>query len=263
MKRFLTWLLLAALSFSAAGATIVANGPARFPAASGVAPTIVNSAFEVNWDNADVVTKRAPAAGPTAWSVAIGDVIIIAQGVWNNNNTGDFSTATCVLFDGTAAISGGFVLDNSGVRHTGSATDGVAIWSGVVTTAGTWQVSCAAALGSGSSYGANIAAGAIRGANATGARVNAINGATYTTGTTPTTGAAATGGAGFMIAVLDTNTGQVSITEDSPWLLIAETDTASVIYRIVSTNTSDDGSWVLSASDQGASTLVTYKALVP
>ena len=231
------------------------------PAAGGGSdtPPTVEQTDITRIDNSDTGNGIVGSA-ITAWSMSVDDVLIAVLTWRNTNNTDDLTGLALAKYDGTGTL-GTFAIDKNYVVHHGSASTMVAIASAVCTGAGTIQIEAS---------GYSFAAGATRRGHAlilargldTGAsRVNATNEASHSA-SPATTGTAATGGAGLMVAAMATQTG-VTITEDAAFTLVGEDSNVSIVYRIVSADTTDQGEWTLSAGSDGAAAIVNYKSSDP
>lgn len=204
-----------------------------------------------------------------ASNVSAGSLVVVVGMKYTGGSDDPFVASDCTKSAGTATL-GTISLDKTYSYATGVPTNNwqvVGVFSAVVTGAGSltmqltdgasryWLIGVAEFSGSWD---------ASRVEDATG------QGGTATDGTTAaTTSNITTAGAGLMvggISVTENNNHPGSITEDAAWSLVYEDENGSadncgsMIYRIVSSGTTDAASWTLDSDQLGyAAAAVAYK----
>ena len=189
-------------------------------------------------------------------NVSVGQLVVVGI---SSDGAGTFVSGDCTKSAGTATIDG-FVLD----KQQNSPTDQhCAFWSTLVTGAGSLTIAVATG-GSFSVTGVQVYNG-----NWDSSRLEASNGANGTTSTTPSSGNATSAGAAVFLGALAVgNSANVTLTEDSNWTSIFESpngtahEVGEIIDRIVSSGTTDDANWTISAAPtRTACCVVVYKEI--
>jgi len=200
-------------------------------------------------------------------SVTAGQLVVVAGGKYSPSLDA-FVAGDCTQSAGTATL-GAFTLDrtNGGDAGAGSAFNHTAIWSAIVTGSGTCTVQVGGAVaGSFLICGAEAFNGTW---NST--RVEAVNGQLLTTDGTAssTTGNVTSAGAALMFAAIDLdNTAATTITPDGAFTTVYENETGtdnngSVVYRLVSSGTTDAGDWTHGTTHNGTSCCIVAYREVP
>lgn len=257
MKRFLSWLLVAALSCGTLGSTapIVIHGPVRHAAAAAATITPVQEGGEAD-DNA-TSTSRTMASNITAGNLIV--IVVHAQ----KASEDPFVVGDVSLSAGTATV-GAWSLDVQIDENAGFFPD-VAIYSNIVTGTGsaTFTVGGAPA----STY-FNIAIGEYNSSTGWNAsRLEATSTGT-STGTAVDSGNGTSAGVGLFVGGVTTDAQVVvTIAEDGAFTVIDEEEDgsahcpASAIRRIVTSGTTDSASWTLGASHFWVAPLAVYKPI--
>jgi len=200
----------------------------------------------------DAVASQAYAF-PNA--VQLGSLIVI---IAMSDGGSAFVAGDCAKSAGTATIDT-VQLDKDQQNASGQQ---VGIWSAKVTGAGSLTMTVTPSTSSFLVVTGNAYTGSWDGT-----RTESTNGANGTTGTTPSSGNATSAAAGLFIGGLAVGNGQaVTLTEDGNWQSIFESldgtahEVGESIDRIVSTGTTDDVNWTISAAPNStAAAIVVYR----
>lgn len=192
--------------------------------------------------------------------VQVGSLITIV-GMKFSPGLDAFVAGDCSKSAGGASIDTPTLDRSHNFNHAASDYLVVGVWSCLVTVAGTLTMQVSGALaGSFLVIGTDEYTG-----NWTGARLETGNDGQGTS-TTPSTGNATSAGAALFVAGTATNcSSTVTHAEDLAWNLTFEDEagttdaTGSAITRIVTSGTTDDGSWTLGSSTQWDAALAVYK----
>lgn len=210
---------------------------------------------------ADSATSVSRAFGS---NVSAGSLIIVVCEKFANSQD-VFVAGDCTKSAGTATLDTitldkevSVQADTSQWVHTG-------IWSALVTGAGSCTMQVAGAVTG--SY-LHIATGEFTG-SFDGSRLETSNSNSTTSDSTTSagTGNGTSAGAAMFVAGVAINTGSnIAVTEDAAFSLIAEEQdgtahvVGSAIYRIVTSGTTDEGSWTIGSANTGwCAALAVYK----
>ena len=200
------------------------------------------------FDNVSQLTYAFPS------NVTAGSLIVVAAPAFRSDSS-LYSAGDCTKSAGTATLST-FTLDKQQSDTVDSGFN--AVWSAIVTGSGSLTVAIAVPTGS---YGV-IAADEFTG-NWDNTRVETSNGATTIADSTPTSGnATSVGAALFFGSVAVHNSSNDGLTPDTPFTNIySEIDGSThvvggAIFRIVSSGTTDEAGWTLTAAPVQAEALV-------
>jgi hypothetical protein len=197
-------------------------------------------------------------------SVSVGDLVVIVA-CKEIAASDPFVAGDCTKSSGTATI-GAVTLDRTVEVNMGNGPPyaAVGIWSCIVTGAGSLTMGV---TGSGSAdYWGSLAVGAYSGTWDS-SRVEAANSASSATdNSNAASGNVTTAGPALLIGGMQSAYSlSTTITEDSPWVLIAESQDGSthaigsVIRQIVTGATTDQAGWTISADYGWAAAVVAYK----
>lgn len=245
----------------ARSAAIMANGPASFPAAGGggVAPTLVQSTSKLN--NGGNNTIDLAYSG----NVTNGNLLVVALWGFLASAHGPLTAGMCTQLSGTATTAT-VTLDEKADRTDGANSNLVGLWSVPVTGGG----SCTMRVQiTGGSF-LCLAVAEVSGVDVSGTRVNATATTAAGTNVNIASGNVATGGAGIIFGVCSPGNpyGTITLTEDGAFTKIAEQEddsqhNGSLIYRTVSTNTTDSADWTAGTSCSWEAIAVAYKSSTP
>jgi hypothetical protein len=242
-------------------------------AGGGVAPTLVQ--FKFNMTGADTTLVDTTFDS----NVTTDNLVVVAAFGRSGGADTDYYVAGMLTNEGGATL-GTIAFDspaNINSPDPGTNCYPVGIWSAKVQTGGgapTMRIAHNFTPWAGLNWRSYVGIFEFSLIDTSGTRVNANNSAVQTTTSAVSTGTAATGGAGLLIAVFGAEDvgGATTIAEDGAWTLATggEKESAgagnaigSIIYRLVSSATTDDGSWSTSANVNPASAVVAYKAATP
>lgn len=194
-----------------------------------------------------------------ASNVTNGNLIFVAAYAYMSTAAPVFVSGSLTKTAGTATI-GTPALAINATNTTGSPQH-AAVWTVPVTGTGSLTLQVGG-MTSGSYAGMVI--GEVSGADTSGTRVEATNSATFDTPTTAVdTGNATSAGGALFVGALAFDTGSfISITEDAAWTLLGEhedggtNETGSLIYRIVTSGTTDSASWTLGIGPNSSAAVV-------
>ena len=187
--------------------------------------------------------------------------IITVVGHRFTTSSDDFVAGDCTQSAGTATL-GTITLDKTFSHNTsGSNFLVVGVWSAVVSGTGscTMQVGNG---GAGSSHNIGIAEASSSGSTYS---VEATNTGEGTSGNAATGNATSAGAALFVGGVTISGSGAITITEDSPFVLMWEEENgalhlqSSAIYEIVTTGTTDAAGWTIGTNTGWSAAVVVYK----
>ena len=202
------------------------------------------------------VDLEVPSGAGTV-SVTAGQLVCVSVGRYSGSS--DPIIVGDLTHSGTATM-GTWSLDRADTGLTdGSNYSSTAVFSSICSSSGTLHISFAGAPAD--SYWT----GAIEAYDGSwdSSRLEAGNGVIQTSSSTALdTGNATSAGAALFVAVTQVNTGLSSLTKDAAFTVIYQdiaTDTGSSIYRIVSSGTTDSGSWTADTAAFYGATVVVYK----
>lgn len=208
--------------------------------------------------------------GGTAVSLAFtnalqaGRRIVVACGMWNNGSAfGPFTDANCIKIAGTSNI-GTVTLVAEEVRNTGTTFEiNVGIWTAIVTTPGTCTMQVATFPIGSFAWIALMEVAATGGWSGQWLEATSTNAGNSTT---PDTGnGSSVNGALFVAAFVGNQPTNSTITPDGAFTTCFESEDGTVhqpgslIYRVVTSATTDSGSWTNAASDHWAAALAVLR----